>query len=283
MRQGGPQGPRAEPAVRADQGVPPGAASPSARVPAVVAAVGVQADHPVGTGTERVEVEQHGVPAGRGGQREGAGEGGRAGPSGPTHHADGAGRVGTAVGRVGEQLDQPGVRSRELDDVEGTGGQGRAEEPVGDRPVRDDVHLVASRRTLRGDGVGEVRPEEHDGRGTPAAQGSGRVMRDVEGGARRRREPEQVVEQQVVSRDQQRRGRHGQSLGRGWRRRHARRTRCGRRAAGAACARDRAGKGRPPVRGAEPGAAGSGLLGGRAGTEPDGLGGVPPAIGGYVR
>ena len=42
-------------------------------------------------------------------------------------------------------------------------------------------------------------------------------------------------------------------------------------------------KGRPPVRGAEPGAAGSRLLGGRAGTEPDGLGGVPPAIGGYVR
>ena len=89
--------------------------------------------------------------------------------------------------------------------VVGADRQRGPEEVVGRGAVTDHVHPLAAQRRGRGQGGDGVRPDEHHRRGRPSrVRAAPRVVGHVEHGPGRGGESEEVVEQGVVPRDEER-------------------------------------------------------------------------------
>src|SRR3954454_9428686 len=195
--QSGTQRPGGQPAPRVCKGVP---AHTWDRV---------HSHHSIHAGTQRIEVQQHRRTLARGGLCQSTGEGRGPCTTRAREHSDGAGAARRTVRCIREYLDQPGLRRGELHNVGGSCCQGASEESVASRRTGDYVYVATTWRTLIGDTFGCVAADQHHRGGGPATQCAGRLMSHVERGARSGGKPEQVVEQGVVSGDEEgRRGGH---------------------------------------------------------------------------
>ena len=134
---------------------------------------------------------------------ERAGEGRRPGPAAAAHHAHDPAQARRPVARVGEHLDQPRLRARQLGDALGAHGRATANRSSGTGPAT--TTWVASRRPGRSRAIsrGHVGAEEDQRRGRPGGQRVGHRAAHPGRHTGRRGEPEQLVEQRRVSGDHQ--------------------------------------------------------------------------------
>ena len=172
------------------------------RIPADPVAL-LEPEDPVQAGTQRVEVDHDRRTAAGPDLTERAGEGRRPGSAAAAHHGHDPAQARRPVARVGEHLDQPRLRARQLGDALGAHRQGHREQVVGDRPGDHDVGRVPAARPEQGHLAGHVGAEEDQRRGRPGGQRVGHRTAHPGRHTSRRGEPEQLVEQRRVSGDHQ--------------------------------------------------------------------------------
>ncbi|RLV48278.1 hypothetical protein D9V37_19730 [Nocardioides mangrovicus] len=164
----------------------------------------LHAEHPLQAGAAGVGVDQQRRTPCTPGRRERGGQHARTDPARAAEHGHDPARVGAAVEAVGEHLDQPALRLRQLGDVLGAEPHGCAEDLVGQRCGSDDVHAGPAGRSQQCDPLGCVGAHQHQVGGAPCERQRVVDIKHLGRHAGRRGQPQHVVAQDRGAGEQER-------------------------------------------------------------------------------